>query len=362
MSRLDNRAYYDDFAGWYERERHLPYHRMLDDLEVEIVERYGKDRDVLEVGCGTGLILGRVGEFARTATGIDLSGGMLAKAAARGLAVAQASATDLPIATASVDVAYSFKVLAHIPDIAGTMREMARVVRPGGHVIAEFYNARSLRRLVKAIKPPTKVSETTHDEHVYTRYDDRKAIESYLPDELEWVATRGIRIVTPVAAVLRVPVVGAAVRWAEHRLAVALGQAALDVLQLLADQSAGEIDVDVVLEVDGDIRQAEQGNRSHFLDRWEAGHAALDGGGEQLLDVFGRKAWRLGVDADLDRGHVRKRIHRHLAERVNAQADHHGEGDEHQDLVTQRGVNDCIEHGDSYLNARRRFATSARAP
>jgi ubiquinone/menaquinone biosynthesis C-methylase UbiE len=219
VSRLDNRAYYDDFAGWYERERHLPYHRMLDDLEVEIVERYGKDRDVLEVGCGTGLILGRVREFARSATGIDLSGGMLAKAAARGLAVAQASATDLPIATASVDVAYSFKVLAHIPDIAGTMREMARVVRPGGHVIAEFYNARSLRRLVKAVKPPTKVSDTTHDEHVYTRYDDRKAIESYLPDELEWVATRGIRIVTPVAAVLRVPVVGAAVRWAEHRLA-----------------------------------------------------------------------------------------------------------------------------------------------
>lgn len=219
MSRLDNRAYYDDFAGWYERERHLPYHRMLDDLEVEIVERYGRGKDVLEVGCGTGLILGRVGGFARTSTGIDLSGGMLAKAAARGQAVAQASATDLPIATASVDVAYSFKVLAHIPDIAGAMAEMARVVRPGGYVIAEFYNARSLRRLVKAVKPPTAVSETTHDEHVYTRYDDAKAIRSYLPPTLEWVATRGIRVITPVAAVLRVPVVGAAVRWAEHRLA-----------------------------------------------------------------------------------------------------------------------------------------------
>src|SRR3569623_2434585 len=99
VSRLDNRAYYDDFAGWYERERHLPYHRMLDDLEVEIVERYGKDRDVLEVGCGTGLILDRVSEFARSARGIDLSGGMLARAAQRGLSVAQASATELPIAT-----------------------------------------------------------------------------------------------------------------------------------------------------------------------------------------------------------------------------------------------------------------------
>jgi ubiquinone/menaquinone biosynthesis C-methylase UbiE len=219
VSRLDNRAYYDDFAGWYERERHLPYHRMLDDLEVEIVERYAKDKDVLEVGCGTGLILHRVGGFARNATGIDLSGGMLEKAAARGLHVAQGSATELPIATASVDVAYSFKVLAHIPDIAGAMAEMARVVRPGGYVIAEFYNARSLRRLVKAVKPPSAVSDTTHDEHVYTRYDDAKAIRSYLPPTLKWVATRGIRVITPVAAVLRVPVVGAAVRWAEHRLA-----------------------------------------------------------------------------------------------------------------------------------------------
>jgi ubiquinone/menaquinone biosynthesis C-methylase UbiE len=219
MSRLDNRAYYDDFAGWYERERHLPYHRMLDDLEVEIVERYARDKQVLEVGCGTGLILGRVAQFASEATGIDLSGGMLAKAAARGLHVAQASATELPIATASVDVAYSFKVLAHIPDIAGCMREMARVVRPGGYVIAEFYNARSIRRLVKALKPPTAVSDQTHDEHVYTRYDDAAAIRSYLPPELDWVATRGIRVITPVAAVLRVPVLGAAVRWAEHRLA-----------------------------------------------------------------------------------------------------------------------------------------------
>lgn len=219
MSRLDNRAYYDDFAGWYEKERHLPYHRMLDDLEVELVERYAAGKVVLEVGCGTGLILHRTARFARHAIGIDLSGGMLRKAQQRGLHVAQASATDLPVATASVDVACSFKVLAHIPDIQGALREMARVVRPGGWVLAEFYNARSLRRLVKAMKPPSAVSDTTHDEHVFTRYDDATAIRSYLPDELAWVATRGIRVITPAARVLEVPLLGPAVRWAEHRLA-----------------------------------------------------------------------------------------------------------------------------------------------
>ena len=219
MARLDNRAYYDDFASWYEKERHLPYHRMLDDLEVELVERYATGKDVLEVGCGTGLILHRTARFARRAAGIDLSAAMLAKAQQRGLHVAQASATALPLATASVDVAYSFKVLAHIPDIQGALREMARVVRPGGWVLAEFYNARSLRRLVKALKPPSAVSETTHDEHVFTRYDDAAAIRGYLPAELDWVATRGIRVITPIAKLLEVPVLGAAMRWAEHKLA-----------------------------------------------------------------------------------------------------------------------------------------------
>src|SRR3954470_16147511 len=149
---LDNRSYYDEFAGWYERERHLPYHRMVDDLEVELVERYGAGKDVLEVGCGTGLILERVAGFARSAVGVDLSSGMLERASQRGLRVAQGSATNLPIADATIDVAFSFKVLAHVSDIEGAMRELARVVRPGGWVLAEFYNARSLRRLEEWLK------------------------------------------------------------------------------------------------------------------------------------------------------------------------------------------------------------------
>ena len=219
MTRLDNRSYYDDFSNWYEKERGQGYHRMLDDLEVELVRRYAEGRDALEVGCGTGLILGRVREFARRAVGVDLSGGMLAKAADRGLEVVQGSATALPVADASFDVAYSFKVLAHVEDIRTAMAELARVVRPGGWVLAEFYNSRSLRRLVKALKPASAVSETTDDEAVYTRYDSVAEVKSYLPDGLDWITSRGIRIVTPVAAVHRVPLLGAAVRFAEARLA-----------------------------------------------------------------------------------------------------------------------------------------------
>ncbi len=206
--RLDNRTYYDEFADWYERERGRGYHQMLDDLEVSLVERYGRGADVLEAGCGTGLILERIAGFAARARGVDLSAGMLGKAKARGLDVVQASITSLPYADDSFDLVCSFKVLAHIADIRGALSEMARVTRPGGFVLAEFYNPLSLRYLVKRLKRPTAISDKNHDEAVYTRYDTPARIRSYLPETLAWETARGVRIATPAASLHRVPGLG----------------------------------------------------------------------------------------------------------------------------------------------------------
>jgi ubiquinone/menaquinone biosynthesis C-methylase UbiE len=218
-SKLDNRSYYDEFASWYENERGRGYHQMLDDLEVELVERYGEGASILEVGCGTGLLLERVAGFAAHASGMDLSAGMLARAHERGLEVTQGSATALPYADESFDVVYSFKVLAHVEDIRTAMAEMARVTRPGGWVLAEFYNPTSLRGLIKRLKPPSAISATTNDEAVYTRYDSLADVRDYLPPELTLHTVRGVRVVTPFAYVHRVPVLGSLLRRAEHALA-----------------------------------------------------------------------------------------------------------------------------------------------
>jgi ubiquinone/menaquinone biosynthesis C-methylase UbiE len=216
---MDNRSYYDDFAGWYERGRGAGYHKMLDDLELTAVERYGTGKDILEAGCGTGLLLSRTLRFAKTSTGVDLSGGMLAKAKERGLSVAQGSITELPYADESFDLVFSVKVLAHIEDIEGALHEMARVTRPGGYVLAEFYNTHSLRYLIKSLKAPTAISGSTNDEAVYTRYDGPEQIRRYLPEELTWESSRGVRIVTPVSFVHNLPGVGSAFRAVESALA-----------------------------------------------------------------------------------------------------------------------------------------------
>ncbi len=102
---INTRAYYDEFAAAYEAQRRPNdphgYHALVDDLEIDIVERYGKNKNVLECGCGTGLLLERIAQFAHHASGIDLSPGMLEKARARGLDVREASVTAIPFPTRS---------------------------------------------------------------------------------------------------------------------------------------------------------------------------------------------------------------------------------------------------------------------
>lgn len=227
--RTLNREYYDAFAQNYEAERggrsQGGYHDLVDELESEFVRRFGQDKDVLEVGCGTGLVLSRIAGFARSVRGVDISPNMLQRARERQLDVQVGSATELPFADQSFDVACSFKVLAHIRDIDRALAEMARVVRPGGHVIAEFYNPWSLRALAKRLAGPGKVAPGVTEAHVYTRYDSPRQALARTPAGCSFVAARGVRITLPSAAVLRLPVIGPLFSSAERALCdTALGR------------------------------------------------------------------------------------------------------------------------------------------
>jgi len=212
---MDTRSYYDEFSRWYERDRGRGYHQMIDDLELRLALPRAEGKRVLEVGCGTGLILERVAKVAASAKGIDLSPRMLEKARERGLDVREASATELPFEDGSFELCYSFKVLAHVPDIEKAIREMARVTVSGGTILAEFYNPWSLRYLAKRLGPAGRISEQTTEAAVYTRYDSPEAIRALVPSDCELVQFHGVRTLTPTATVFKLAPLGALFRKAE---------------------------------------------------------------------------------------------------------------------------------------------------
>ena len=103
-------------------------------------------RSVLEVGCGSGVLLSalaqRVAPGGRV-VGVDHADAFVAAARAmiteKGLAEAVTvdigDACNLQYGTATFDAAHCERVLMHLEDPNAAIREMARVVRPGGMVV-----------------------------------------------------------------------------------------------------------------------------------------------------------------------------------------------------------------------------------
>jgi phosphatidylethanolamine/phosphatidyl-N-methylethanolamine N-methyltransferase len=97
---------------------------------------------VLEVGVGTGLALPRYKSHLRV-TGIDLSPHMLERARGRVArhnlvhveALLEMDATALDFPDASFDISTAMYVMTVVPDPHKVMLELARVTKPGGHVI-----------------------------------------------------------------------------------------------------------------------------------------------------------------------------------------------------------------------------------
>ncbi len=94
---------------------------------------------VLELGCGAAACSRWLAAQGATPLALDLSAGMLRHAAAQGdrsgvrVALAQADALSLPVRDGAIDIAFTaFGAIPFVADSARVMREVARVLVPGG--------------------------------------------------------------------------------------------------------------------------------------------------------------------------------------------------------------------------------------
>lgn len=122
-----------------------PVHAIVDDLDPGVA---------LDAACGTGRHARHLAEAGHRVIGVDASPEMLERAREK------APAADLrlgvlerlPLDDDSVDLAVCALAISHLPDPAPAIAELARVVRPGGHVvISDMHHERVLRGSVPPV-------------------------------------------------------------------------------------------------------------------------------------------------------------------------------------------------------------------
>lgn len=125
-------AHARDWIAWVRKPGHDSYDRYHRDQFLPLVPPAG--RRTLDVGCGEGRLTRHLASLGHRIVGIDVSPTLVA--AARELApdmeLHVADAAALPFDDASFDQVVSFMCLHDVDDLGGAVREMARVLEPGG--------------------------------------------------------------------------------------------------------------------------------------------------------------------------------------------------------------------------------------
>ena len=149
---VDNRLDYrnpDEASFWARGEPELA--SVLDPVGARLEPR----DDVVEIGCGVGRLTHVLARRAATVRALDVSPAMLERARTYGRGLENVEwvlgdgASLAPIAAASADACISHVVFQHIPDpeiTLGYVREIGRVLRPGGWAAFQISNAPELHR------------------------------------------------------------------------------------------------------------------------------------------------------------------------------------------------------------------------
>ncbi len=136
-------SYFTENASRWDQIRSL----QVDDAQVEqaLVGAFARRAitDLVDMGTGTGRVLEVLAPHIRHGIGIDLSREMLAvaranleRAGCRHCMVRQGDITQLPLADGSADAVTIHQVLHYSVDPAAVVAEAARVLRPGGLLVA----------------------------------------------------------------------------------------------------------------------------------------------------------------------------------------------------------------------------------
>jgi 2-polyprenyl-6-hydroxyphenyl methylase/3-demethylubiquinone-9 3-methyltransferase len=154
-ARIDNKIYNDEGTRWWDPDFSLSLIRTLFNpfrvaYAKQVIDNNIKTSpektNVLEVGCGGGILSEEISKMGYVMTGIDPAEKSLATAiehaVKNNLAIKyqHGSGENLPFQSASFDVVLCCDVLEHVQDLPRVIAEISRVLRTGGVFIYDTFN------------------------------------------------------------------------------------------------------------------------------------------------------------------------------------------------------------------------------
>jgi 2-polyprenyl-6-hydroxyphenyl methylase / 3-demethylubiquinone-9 3-methyltransferase len=185
---VDNTVYDRMADSWWDEDGFLHALAALNPARFDYMRRVLMEKlrlapgvlQVLDIGCGGGLLTEEFARLGCAVVGVDPSVESLAvarrHAAGQGLAIRYQCATGeaLPFVDESFDIVYCCDVLEHVNDWRQVIAETARVLRPGGAYLYDTINRTPQSRLIvikllqewrwTALMPPR-----LHDWHMFIR-------------------------------------------------------------------------------------------------------------------------------------------------------------------------------------------------
>jgi len=147
LPRNDPRQYDELAAEWWRPRGAFEVLHWLAAARAGAIPPAGGAAAILvDVACGGGLLAPYVADLGYRHVGVDLSVPGLRIAREHGVTAVRGDARRLPLQDAVADVVVAGEVLEHVPGLSVVVSELARVLRPGGTLVADTIADTALAR------------------------------------------------------------------------------------------------------------------------------------------------------------------------------------------------------------------------